>query len=215
MFSLDSSGFIPYNMRSLADPRVGPTLVSTLTTTLPQFHDDFDTFDHLYTHTPEHALDRKTLHEDHQHDLRVWSKLSQSNPLDPLRVCAHGVHTVASPTGSILHKLDAHYDNLGLLCTLPPSDSVPNPPPPPSKTLCSNHSPQVSRRKSLLTLRPTSPRTPRLRVVCQRKLALLGKSDLIDTFLFNIVYHKSTHTTSRTTLPYSSHTILPHNIVFV
>ena len=39
-----------YNMRSLSDPRVPPALVSTLTAALPQFHHDFNTFDHLYTH---------------------------------------------------------------------------------------------------------------------------------------------------------------------
>ena len=39
-----------YNMRSLSDPRVPPALVSTLTVSLPQFHRDFNTFDHLYTH---------------------------------------------------------------------------------------------------------------------------------------------------------------------
>jgi hypothetical protein len=41
---------ILYNMNSLSDPRVPPALVSTLTAALPQFHHDFNTFDHLYTH---------------------------------------------------------------------------------------------------------------------------------------------------------------------
>jgi hypothetical protein len=41
---------ILYNMNTLSDPRVPPALVSTLTADLPQFHHDFNTFDHLYTH---------------------------------------------------------------------------------------------------------------------------------------------------------------------
>jgi hypothetical protein len=37
-------------MRSLSGPHVSPALVSTLLDDLPQFHHDFNTFDHLYTH---------------------------------------------------------------------------------------------------------------------------------------------------------------------
>jgi hypothetical protein len=162
-------------MRSLSDPRVPPALVSTLTAALPQFHHDFNTFDHLYTHnllplqaylnhitntvdtllsttaksilglrlshphkhhdphnlhpppthTPEHTRARKTLHEDHQHAIRAWSKLSHLNPLDPLRLCAHDRITT---TRSLLHRLDSHYD--------------PTPPPYlfPSNTFSTSHS---------------------------------------------------------------------------